>query len=162
MSANYVSLSYILFLHQTTTIFCYKECVTGCLISYFYIKPQLRESIAPSALRCLISYFYIKPQLSSVSAKSNSVVLYPISTSNHNHLSIRPIIRSVVLYPISTSNHNLVSGKEYCHGVVLYPISTSNHNLYLLKHDARKLSYILFLHQTTTKPMYLSIFQIII
>ena len=35
----------------------------------------------------------------------------------------------VVLYPLSTSNHNLITGVNWCKNVVLYPLSTSNHNL---------------------------------
>ncbi len=61
-----VRLSYILILHQTTTCGECDECRKRCLISLFYIKPQL-----------ITQYF-----------KCNLVVLYPYSTSNHNSTAV--------------------------------------------------------------------------
>ena len=99
-------LSYISFLHQTTTyafpctslcnclisLFYIKPQPHGqhwrgkvyCLISLFYIKPQPTLSVYGSACNCLISLFYIKPQRWSVSGVGANIVLYLFSTSNHN------------------------------------------------------------------------------
>ena len=78
-------LSYILILHQTTTIVSTTIGLSSCLISLFYIKPQ----------RNVIGYV------------KDLVVLYPYSTSNHNSFVLNMEIQHVVLYPYSTSNHNV-------------------------------------------------------
>ena len=99
-------LCYILLLHQTTTrpslVFNSIGCVISyfyikpqllnfggfcenrCVISYFYIKPQHNHECAIVKRCCVISYFYIKPQQESVSTFDEIVVLYLTSTSNHN------------------------------------------------------------------------------
>ena len=56
----------------------------GCLISSFYIKPQLAVGRYTSVKGCLISSFYIKPQLLQNRSVGWCVVLYLHSTSNHN------------------------------------------------------------------------------
>ena len=56
----------------------------SCVISFFYIKPQLRISITQWFSSCVISFFYIKPQLILINPLSMAVVLYLSSTSNHN------------------------------------------------------------------------------
>ena len=55
-------LSYISFLHQTTTFFFSFSPIFRCLISLFYIKPQRRLHDRFPHRSCLISLFYIKPQ----------------------------------------------------------------------------------------------------
>ena len=60
--AHNISLSYIVFLHQTTTIAAQLRSVNHCLISSFYIKPQPRRGSRRHSHHCLISSFYIKPQ----------------------------------------------------------------------------------------------------
>ena len=60
--SNFIILSYIVFLHQTTTLL------------------QLSRSPAD----CLISSFYIKPQRIIALCAPDSIVLYRLSTSNHN------------------------------------------------------------------------------
>ena len=99
-------LSYIVFLHQTTTFRAFRCKYKHCLISSFYIKPQLAYHISQNWIYCLISSFYIKPQ------PSTEYVL--------------------------------------CHHIVLYRLSTSNHNKKTAIICCKELSYIVFLHQTTT------------
>ena len=99
-----------------------------CLISLFYIKPQPSSLLGFAMLNCLISLFYIKPQLSWSAVSQCSIVLYLFSTSNHNTLCSHHSKPEIVLYLFSTSNHNILMG---------WPIAT-------------RLSYISFLHQTTT------------
>ena len=57
-----IALSYIVFLHQTTTKVTIFSRLHNCLISSFYIKPQLYEQWIAQGWHCLISSFYIKPQ----------------------------------------------------------------------------------------------------
>ena len=99
-------LCYILLLHQTTT------------------KPwELTEKLC-----CVISYFYIKPQLRVAAGSFRKVVLYLTSTSNHNLRCVCPQNIGVVLYLTSTSNHNFPFRALEMFAVVLYLTSTSNHN----------------------------------
>ena len=77
-------LSYILILHQTTTSTRALSFSHSCLISLFYIKPQLISMGFFDVISCLISLFYIKPQHHYRRVYRLQVVLYPYSTSNHN------------------------------------------------------------------------------
>ena len=144
-------LSYIVFLHQTTTLgytaeplnyclissfyikpqlicICYLLAI-NCLISSFYIKPQLLEEVYHSTLNCLISSFYIKPQrflcrvITSVYCLISSFYIKP---QLDGRLAKRQII---VLYRLSTSNHNIVPTTGLSVPIVLYRLSTSNHNI---------------------------------
>ena len=121
-------LSYIVFLHQTTTVL--RVLLTPLLLSYIVFLHQTTtfESNTLTATNCLISSFYIKPQLPCLHTKWQSIVLYRLSTSNHNYSIENLAIERIVLYRLSTSNHNSRS------------------------HSLAKdiLSYIVFLHQTTT------------
>ena len=123
-----IVLSYISFLHQTTTISSMFDLPLHCLISLFYIKPQLVIFMTPTSSHCLISLFYIKPQHIVQRCGNTLIVLYLFSTSNHNSLCLVNNLLSIVLYLFSTSNHN---------GTLQVLLSS-------------KLSYISFLHQTTT------------
>ena len=55
-------LYYIFILHQTTTHRPKRPLADSCIISSFYIKPQLQHGIIMAWQRCIISSFYIKPQ----------------------------------------------------------------------------------------------------
>ena len=61
-SALALRLYLIEILHQTTTQSqsAYPNC--GCILSKFYIKPQLVSSIIAALAGCILSKFYIKPQ----------------------------------------------------------------------------------------------------
>ena len=59
-------LCYIFLLHQTTTNRDYAFLPKGCVISFFYIKPQLKMRISFFKNGCVISFFYIKPQLGTM------------------------------------------------------------------------------------------------
>ena len=65
----------------------HKEFI-NCLISSFYIKPQLSLRLEKNLSNCLISSFYIKPQLSVKDDMPYNIVLYRLSTSNHNLASV--------------------------------------------------------------------------
>ncbi len=64
------------------------------------------EKMTKEQIRCSLSHFIIKPQLHSRNGNELSVVLYLISSSNHNRAVSSHTISPVVLYLISSSNHN--------------------------------------------------------
>ena len=122
------TLSYIVFLHQTTTLANDSSDKYYCLISSFYIKPQLCSCVGVYGYYCLISSFYIKPQLASEIRTKGNIVLYRLSTSNHNGDSVRAL-DSLLSYIVFLHQTTTESGVDV---------------------DTLQLSYIVFLHQTTT------------
>ena len=122
------SLCYIFLLHQTTTVKYANRLHEGCVISFFYIKPQLLNR----------NFVQI------------NVVLYLSSTSNHNDYQHRLFRFYVVLYLSSTSNHNLWSilatNLWLCYIFLLHQTTTSLH----WANSRALLCYIFLLHQTTT------------
>ena len=143
-------LYYIFILHQTTTGKLQERISQCCIISSFYIKPQLVESALRLRRSCIISSFYIKPQPMLCLNVLIIVVLYLHSTSNHNLITHVINIAYVVLYLHSTSNHNISVRVILYRLVVLYLHSTSNHNLTQMVAYPYTLYYIFILHQTTT------------
>ena len=133
-------LSYISFLHQTTTVLLNLVSNLYCLISLFYIKPQQHQT------RWLCQW----------------IILYLFSTSNHNMQAghVEPV--PIVLYLFSTSNHNTGPHTWKWHPIVLYLFSTSNHNMLVEVAYNHRLSYISFLHQTTTYTLHLTHIQVFI
>ena len=137
-------------LHQTTTPRIFLSFFKCCILSKFYIKPQLGRCIRFSWRRCILSKFYIKPQqrirhkighscciLSKFYIKPQqfravedelNVVSYRNSTSNHNIRGGMSRAASVVSYRNSTSNHNNGFAIKLATPVVSYRNSTSNHN----------------------------------
>ena len=111
-ASDYLSvwLRYILFHHQTTTIWVLSAKLWCCVISSFITKPQLAQ--------CEELY--------------SRVALYPLSSPNHNNLvnMLRP--ENVALYPLSSPNHNRPNILRKIRIVALYPLSSPNHNLYFL------------------------------
>ena len=104
----------------------------------------------PSNDSCILSKFYIKPQLTRIRPYSAIVVSYRNSTSNHNRLGRTSALPIVVSYRNSTSNHNKRSVTHSAATVVSYRNSTSNHNSPTTSHFAVLLYLIEILHQTTT------------
>ena len=102
--------------------------IVCCILSKFYIKPQLSALHCLQVWRCILSKFYIKPQLRLERELSCCVVSYRNSTSNHNASSVTNSSISVVSYRNSTSNHNHRGHDADFRQVVSYRNSTSNHN----------------------------------
>ena len=132
-SCNYAAFQYcrlylIEILHQTTTHCKCIQFTLCCILSKFYIKPQLRRRNLFPRQRCILSKFYIKPQLGRESSFRYIVVSYRNSTSNHNFFSQCYGNLEVVSYRNSTSNHNSCAN------------SITSLSLYLIE----------ILHQTTT------------
>ena len=79
------SLLYLIeILHQTTTTLAANGDSSSCILSKFYIKPQLISSIIAALASCILSKFYIKPQHACSCFRFFRVVSYRNSTSNHN------------------------------------------------------------------------------
>ena len=85
-------------LHQTTTL-TYRVCLSSC---------------------CILSKFYIKPQLENIDLMFQPVVSYRNSTSNHNSQPCQLLRCFVVSYRNSTSNHN--RNLRHSKSVLLYLI----------------------------------------
>ena len=62
----------------------YRGIGYGCILSKFYIKPQPKGTHKRARYGCILSKFYIKPQLRNCSWQGPLVVSYRNSTSNHN------------------------------------------------------------------------------
>ena len=115
-------------LHQTTTEFSSLLTLRGCILSKFYIKPQLR--LERELTRCVVSYRN--------------------STSNHNETGRSSTSPIVVSYRNSTSNHNPVASIVLMS--MLYLIEILHQTTTRLSACARAswLYLIEILHQTTT------------
>ena len=159
-------------LHQTTTCGKCEDCLRRCILSKFYIKPQLARTskktnkscilskfyIKPQRRgwptlwigRCILSKFYIKPQLFASVLIALIVVSYRNSTSNHNaYLSIWC---SPVLYLIEILHQTTTVAGDDIAMAVLYLIEIL-HQTTTVERAARKgeqLYLIEILHQTTT------------
>ena len=149
-TSTFVVLYLIEILHQTTTLELEMSAQQRCILSKFYIKPQLRCILGYTALgcilskfyikpqqlreahwelfRCILSKFYIKPQLRFTLFFQFIVVSYRNSTSNHNFTPRVDYSQGVVSYRNSTSNHNSLVPRLNVRIVVSYRNSTSNHN----------------------------------
>ena len=93
-------------LHQTTTILQLPPIASSLYL--IEILHQTTTPFSPMSQKygCILSKFYIKPQLDPRSINAYGVVSYRNSTSNHNKsipINFRVL---VVSYRNSTSNHN--------------------------------------------------------
>ena len=137
-------------LHQTTT--CWKTTPRKSTLYLIEILHQT-TTFNPIWLEehgCILSKFYIKPQLTGSVHSPDEVVSYRNSTSNHNYAPGLREALSVVSYRNSTSNHNFTQRLAPYVGVVSYRNSTSNHNPCLHILHSILLYLIEILHQTTT------------
>ena len=125
--------------------------VCCCVISFFYIKPQLVTYNPFLLFCCVISFFYIKPQLKVLSNNSNSVVLYLSSTSNHNYRVPRYYLNKLcyifLLHQTTTDMANLGEQEMLCYIFLLHQTTTDA----FMRTAPLRLCYIFLLHQTTTR-----------
>ena len=146
--------------------------VPNRLILSFYIKPQRLPPRVHTHLNCLILSFYIKPQRQRSSSASLPIVLYCLSTSNHNLLfaKLNSCRLSYIVFLHQTTTIIFFGGifLRLSYIVFLHQTTTRNEHhhprLYCLilsfyikpqRNRLRRwlwgrLSYIVFLHQTTT------------
>lgn len=84
-----------------------------------------------------------------------------LSTSNHNSSLFIGRPPQVELYLLSTSNHTPCAITLFVQSVELYLLPTSNHNQFTDTSLREELSYIFFLHQTTTYATYIIHYQLV-
>ena len=148
---HYLALLYLIeILHQTTTLV---ECVE--ITSELYLIEILHQTTTRSYLSipvvcCILSKFYIKPQLQRAVDNNRYVVSYRNSTSNHNHMTIVLYFYGLYLIEILHQTtticfHDIFSSLLYLIEI-LHQTTTEDwgsikkHWLYLIE----------ILHQTTT------------
>ena len=139
-------------LHQTTTSGLTRQIKRCCILSKFYIKPQLQMYTIYFTFRCILSKFYIKPQLQMYTIYFTfrcilskfyikpqlvleALLLPPCCILSKFYIKPQRVHTSfenglVVSYRNSTSNHNVLVNAVSPVLVVSYRNSTSNHNLY--------------------------------
>ena len=132
-SRSMASLYLIEILHQTTTAAEEQAEPQRCILSKFYIKPQLIRATRKKWLRCILSKFYIKPQHDLMNADTET----------------RCILSKFYIKP-QPSKTSLGYRR-----VVSYRNSTSNHNQARRNWKYKKLYLIEILHQTTTSGLIL-------
>ena len=137
-------------LHQTTTLRVERTTCLSCILSKFYIKPQLCLLSVSKVVRCILSKFYIKPQLSRVYWYIRIVVSYRNSTSNHNSSTNKSSSPAVVSYRNSTSNHNENRPEQSEGALYLIEILHQTTTIVEVSRLVALLYLIEILHQTTT------------
>ena len=99
---------------------------------------------------CLILSFYIKPQPSAALSADHLIVLYCLSTSNHNYFLVYCAIVGlsyiVFLHQTTTNLRPFTNNHSLSYIVFLHQTTTGRCTVIL----KLELSYIVFLHQTTT------------
>ena len=137
-------------LHQTTTKTFATRLSNRCILSKFYIKPQLLLTPVKFRGRCILSKFYIKPQPSPLFGWRVSCCILSKFYIKPQRFRRCENCFSVVSYRNSTSNHNRALRGSQNATVVSYRNSTSNHNTADPTACVRVLYLIEILHQTTT------------
>ena len=138
-------------LHQTTTLDQFPFPEFGCILSKFYIKPQLAGEDRKTGGRCILSKFYIKPQrLSGTSRFIWCCILSKFYIKPQLRLERELARCSCILSKFYIKPQHLYYGRrlrlccilskfyikpqledppQYISRVVSYRNSTSNHNL---------------------------------
>ena len=98
----------------------YEFSCRSCILSKFYIKPQPSGVKPFAALGCILSKFYIKPQHPCCRFRFFRVVSYRNSTSNHNFASNASLLD--VLYLIEILHQTTTIGNDCWRGRALYLI----------------------------------------
>ena len=124
------------------------------LIEILHQTTTLRLPVFPRFC-CILSKFYIKPQLEVVHRLKPCVVSYRNSTSNHNHSPARPMASAVVSYRNSTSNHNVTPFARLAFRLYLIEILHQTTTPVFVLVRKQPLYLIEILHQTTTSGLIL-------
>ena len=103
-----VPLYLIEILHQTTTLSATTQLLLPLYLIEILHQTTTRARLALSLPGCILSKFYIKPQLDESAARDYLVVSYRNSTSNHN--ISRPIIFLIRLYLIEILHQTTTLG----------------------------------------------------
>ncbi len=138
-------------LHQTTTNLVHHLLPCGCILSKFYIKPQLRGSKEIAHTSCILSKFYIKPQPLVIYSCHETVVSYRNSTSNHNYSSCIPAMKPLYLIEILHQTTTRPSSGFTRRRLYLIEILHQTTTMPAASGSFNKLYLIEILHQTTTR-----------
>ena len=158
-------------LHQTTTMSRTIAPTSELYLIEIPHQTTTQRLRTRSLLGCILSKFYIKPQLFEGFIKEDSVVSYRNSTSNHNFMEcnqkaaelylIEILHQTTTVYLSIFPLQGCILSKFYIKpqhlriliglvDVVSYRNSTSNHNGTKMANSALELYLIEILHQTTT------------
>ena len=150
-------LYYIFILHQTTTAELAVVRQTCCIISSFYIKPQLKKVVSDLQGGCIISSFYIKPQrpaawlmqvysciISSFYIKPQLKWLFPVEREEMYYIFI--------LHQTTTCGGCALCRFPLYYIFILHQTTTTDWATY----SQGLLYYIFILHQTTTSCLILN------
>ena len=124
-----------------------------CILSKFYIKPQLDSMVKQTIMRCILSKFYIKPQLIPPSGKPSygcilsKFYIKPQLRSGLGDKGVGCILSKFYIKPQHRQRRHRAAE------VVSYRNSTSNHNNARRQWKYQQLYLIEILHQTTTFPI---------
>ena len=152
---SFEELYLIEILHQTTTYFSIEPRSHRCILSKFYIKPQLPGRAVFDPLGCILSKFYIKPQRNFGKHHIDFSCILSKFYIKPQLLVFPEFAPPVVSYRNSTSNHNDADRYIFPRSVVSYRNSTSNHNNRAVHISVAQLYLIEILHQTTTSGLIL-------
>ena len=139
-------------LHQTTTLNPSVLFAIELYLIEILHQTTTLATVSPFLLRCILSKFYIKPQLYRHLLSPDSVVSYRNSTSNHNPFGKVSTPPSLYLIEILHQTTTVDGCAVLVLCVVSYRNSTSNHNPPKRKAFVPMLYLIEILHQTTTMP----------
>ena len=123
---------------------------SSCILSKFYIKPQLRVIFNGEVNGCILSKFYIKPQQKPQVALSYCSCILSKFYIKPQHLSYISIWRRCCILSKFYIKPQLLGSLRQQRKVVSYRNSTSNHNLSVCIMCGPVLYLIEILHQTTT------------
>ena len=121
-----------------------------CILSKFYIKPQRGHVHFGNCLSCILSKFYIKPQPFNRCVSSVEVVSYRNSTSNHNSpyggRSFESLYLIEILHQTTTRQDTLEKAFQLYLIEILHQTTTESRMVL----SGEELYLIEILHQTTT------------
>ena len=137
-------------LHQTTTVwptFFVSRC---CILSKFYIKPQLIALSFSLGLGCILSKFYIKPQHTGPCPLCSARCILSKFYIKPQPIEIFDFFRCCCILSKFYIKPQLAFAFFFQFIVVSYRNSTSNHNCLSGTQSKLSLYLIEILHQTTT------------
>ena len=124
--------------------------MVGCIISFLYIKPQLKLKMTSNRMCCIISFLYIKPQLLlHMRCRCFSCIIsFLYIKPQPPRVFVAAVVSCIISFLYIKPQHE--AGEDDKALVVFFSFSTSNHNAVAVFEYSTRLYYIVSLHQTTT------------
>ena len=145
-----LTLRYILFHHQTTTITLVLLFLRVLRYILFHHQTTTKRDMLWTSTRCVISSFITKPQPKRAARSMALVALYPLSSPNHNLLLIVSVIltlRYILFHHQTTTQGPQARRPERLRYILFHHQTTTAVRGSVCRGMLR---YILFHHQTTT------------